>query len=70
MGDINIFIKFGELLLFLMIFHMNESFMKNILSFVDISNIVGFHIKMDTSKEKVIDINMHDRLILHFRACA
>ena len=42
--------------------------MVDILSFSEVPNIVGVHIKMDTSKGKVIKVHMQDRRILHFRA--
>ena len=44
--------------------------MENILSFAEVVNITGVHIKIDTSKEKVINVHMQDRSIFHFRACA
>ena len=49
--------------------HINEYFMENILSFTEVANISGVHIKMDASKEKVINVHMKDRHIINFRAC-
>ena len=63
------FHKMGELLFLLMIVHINESSVANLLSFAEVANIAGVHIKMDTSKEKVINVHMQDRSILHFIAC-
>ena len=48
------FNQMGYLLIFSMKVHTNELFMENILSFAEVANIVGVHIKIDTSKEKVI----------------
>ena len=42
--------------------------MVDILSLSEVANIAGVHIKMDTSKVKVIIFHMQDRRILHFRA--
>ena len=50
--------------------HTNELFMVNILSFAEVANIVGVHIKMDTSKGKVINVHIEDGKIIHFKACA
>ena len=44
--------------------------MSSILSFAESANIVGVHIKMDTSKEKVINVHIEDRKIVHFKACS
>ena len=44
--------------------------MANILSFFDVANILGVHIKMETSKEKVINVHIKDIKIVHFKACA
>ena len=41
-----------------------------ILSFSEVFNISVVHINMDTSKEKVINVNIKDRKIIHFKACA
>ena len=47
-----------DLLLFPMKFHINESFMANSLSFAEVVNIVGVHINMDTSNEKLINVHI------------
>ena len=44
--------------------------MANILSFAEVANIAGVHIKMGTLKGKFINLHMQDRRILHFKACA
>ena len=44
--------------------------MANILSFVEVSNIAGVHINMDTYKEKLINVHIKDGKIIHFKACA
>ena len=44
------FNQMGELLFLPMTVHINESYMENILSFAEVANIAGFHIKMYTSK--------------------
>ena len=49
--------------------HRNGYSIVNILSFVEVANIAGVHINMDTSKEIVIKVHMQDRCILHFRVC-
>ena len=59
----------GKLLFFTMTVHINESSMENISSFIEVSIIVGVHINMDTSKEKVINVHMQERHILHFITC-
>ena len=43
--------------------------MANILYFSEVANISGLHIKMDTSKVKVINFHIKDRKIIHFKAC-
>ena len=43
--------------------------MENIFSYVDVLNIAGVHIKMDKSKEKVINVHIEDRKIVHFKEC-
>ena len=48
----------------------SESSVANILSFVEVAYIAGVHINMDTSEEKVINIHMQDKHIIHFIACA
>ena len=49
-----------DLLLLLVKFHINESFMEKILSFAEVANIAGLHIKMDTSKGKLINVHIKD----------
>ena len=51
------FSQMRSLLLLPMIVHMNESSMVNILFFSELANIAGMHIKMDTSKEKVVNVH-------------
>ena len=48
----------------------NESTMENTLSFEEVAKIVGVHIKMDTSKEKVINVHIKNGKFIHFKACA
>ena len=62
------FNQMGGLLLLPMKFHINESSMVNIISFVEVTNIAGVHIKMDKSKEKVINVHIKDVEIIHFKA--
>ena len=62
------FDKIGEIIFLPMTVHINESLVANILSFAEVSNIEGVHIKMDTSKEKIINVHMQYRRIIHFRA--
>ena len=50
--------------------HINESSIYNILSFAEVSNIVGVHIKMDTSKGKVINVYIKERKIVHIKLFA
>ena len=59
-----------ELLIFPMKFHINESSMENILYFVEVAHIAVVHIKMDTSKEKLINVHIEDGRIIHFKAYA
>ena len=40
--------------------HINESSIYNILSFAEVSNIVGVHIKMDMYKGKLINVHIKD----------
>ena len=61
--------QMGDLLLFSIKFHINESFMAKILSFAEAANITGVYINMKTSKEKVINVHIKDRKIIHFKAC-
>ena len=51
-------------------FHINESSMANILSFLEFAKIVGVHINMDTYKEKLINVHIKDGKILYFKSCA
>ena len=44
--------------------------MANILSFIEVTNITGVHIKMDIPKEKVINFHIQDGQNFHFKACA
>ena len=60
----------GELLLLLMAVHTNELYMANNLYFAKTANIEGVHIKIDTSKEKVINFHIKDGKIIHIKACA
>ena len=46
------FNNMGDLLLLKMKVHTDELSMVNILSFLEVANIVGVHINMETSKEK------------------
>ena len=64
------FNQMGDLLLFPLKFHINESSMANILSFAEVSNIAGVHIKMDTSKEKLINVHIKNEKIIHFKVYA
>ena len=64
------FNNMGEILRFLMKVQINESSMANTLSFAEVANIAGVHIKMDTSKGKVVIVHIKDRNIIHFKACA
>ena len=59
----------GYLLLLQIQVYTNESSMANILSFADVANSAGVHIKMDTSKVKVINFPIEDGKIIHFKAC-
>ena len=64
------FNKMGDLLLLPMKFHINEPSMAKILSFAEVAKIAGVHIKMETYKEKVINVHIEDGKIIHFKACA
>ena len=55
----------GELPLFKMTVHTNKSSMDNILSFEEVSNITGVQINIYTSKERVINVHIKDRKIIH-----
>ena len=48
----------------------NESSIVNILYFSEFVYIAGLHIKIDTSKEKVINIHIKDVKIIHFKSFA
>ena len=61
------FNQMGNLILFPMKVHTNESFMANILSFAEVANISGVHIKMDTSRRKLINVHIKDGKIIHFK---
>ena len=50
--------------------HINKSSVENILSFAEVANIEGAHIKMYTLKEKLINIHMQYRRIIFFREFA
>ena len=62
--------QMGELLLLLMTVHINEYSMANILYFAEVAKIAGLHIKMETSKEKFINVHIQDVQIIHLKACA
>ena len=64
------FNNIGDLLLFPMKVYINKSSMENILSFVEGAKIAGVHNKIDTPKEKVINVHIKDGEIIHFKACA
>ena len=64
------FNQMGDLLLLPMKFHINKSIMENILYFAEVYGIAGVHIKMDMSKEKIINVHIEYGKIVHFRACA
>ena len=44
--------------------------MANILYFAEVANIVGVHIKMNTSKDFFISVHIKDGKLIHFKACA
>ena len=60
------FNQMRDLLLFMMEVHINEFSMANILSFVEVANISGVHIKMDTSNEKLINVHIKYGKIIDF----
>ena len=64
------FNQMGDLLIFLRKFHINESSMVKLLSFVEVANIAGVHITMDTFKGKFINVHIKDRKTIHFKAFA
>ena len=41
---------------------------KHTLFFSDVTNIAGLHIKVNTSKEKVINLHIKDRKTIQFKA--
>ena len=43
--------------------------MASILSFEDIANIAGVHIKMHTPKFKLVNVHIEDWKMIHFKAC-
>ena len=60
----------GDLLILPMTVHINESSMANILYFPEVVNITGVRIKMNTAKEKFINVHIQDVQIIHLKACA
>ena len=54
------FNQMGELLVLSMKVNWNESSMVDILSFSEVDYIAGVNIKMDTSKENVINVHIKD----------
>ena len=60
----------GEILILPMSVHNIESYMVNILSFAEFSNIAGAHINMYTSKENFINSHIKDGKNIHFKAFA
>ena len=46
------------LLLLPMKVHINKSSISNTIYFAEVANIAGVHIKMETSKEKVINVHI------------
>ena len=54
------FNKMGDNVLFPIKVHINESSMASILSFEDIDNIAGVHIKMHTPKFKLVNVHIED----------
>ena len=64
------FNSMGDLILLPMKFHINELSMVKTLYFAEVVNIVGVHIKMDKSKEKLINIHIKDGKIINFKECA
>ena len=63
------FNQMGDLILFPMKVHTNESSMANILYFAEAANIKGVYINTETSKEKLINVHIKYRKIIHFKAC-
>ena len=64
------FNQMGDLVLFPIKVQINEYSMANILSFVEVVNIAGAHIKMDTSKENLINFQIKDGKIIQPKSCA
>ena len=60
----------GDLLLLPIKFHINEYSMATIIYFVEVANIAGVNINMETSKEKLINDHIEDGKIIHFKKCA
>ena len=44
--------------------------MANILYFLEVPNIAGVHINMETSKGKLINAHIKNKQVIHFKACA
>ena len=63
-------IQQGDLLLLPMKVYINESSMADILSFAEVTNIAGVHIKINMSKGKVINMHIENRKIINFKAFA
>ena len=61
--------QMGEILILPTTVRINESSMANILYFAEFSNISGVSIKMNTSKAKVVNVQIQDSQIIHFKAC-
>ena len=59
-----------EIILLPMTVHINEYYMANMLSFIEVANIAGVHINIDTSKEKSINVHIQARRIIHSKARA
>ena len=49
--------------------NINKYYTANILYFSEVTNIKRVHIKMDTSKEKLINVYIKDGKIVHLKAC-
>ena len=60
----------GDLLILPMTVHINESSMANILYFPEVVNITGVRIKMNTAKEKFINVHIKDGKFIHFKVCS
>ena len=46
--------------------HVNEFFVANVLPFIEVVIIAVVHIKVDTTKEKFINVHIQDRRIIQF----